>query len=26
MIGTDIIGERQRTAGEQPVVFVIDDD
>jgi RNA polymerase sigma factor (sigma-70 family) len=26
MIGTDIAGERQRTAEEQPVVFVIDDD
>ena len=26
MIGTDITGERQRTAEEQPVVFVIDDD
>src|SRR5713101_5933963 len=26
MIGTNAIGERQRTAGEQPVVFVIDDD
>src|SRR5258706_7791872 len=26
MIGTDISGARQRTAGEQPVVFVIDDD
>ena len=26
MIGTDITGERQHTAEEQPVVFVIDDD
>jgi RNA polymerase sigma factor (sigma-70 family) len=26
MLGTDIAGERQRTAEEQPVVFVIDDD
>ena len=26
MIGTDTIGERQRMADEQPVVFVIDDD
>src|SRR5258708_30060970 len=26
MIGTDITGARQRTAEEQPVVFVIDDD
>jgi RNA polymerase sigma factor (sigma-70 family) len=26
MIGTDISGARQRTAEEQPVVFVIDDD
>jgi FixJ family two-component response regulator len=26
MIGTNITGERQRTAEEQPVVFVIDDD
>src|SRR6476619_2029560 len=26
MIGTEAIGERQRMADEQPVVFVIDDD
>jgi FixJ family two-component response regulator len=26
MIGTNITVERQRTAEEQPVVFVIDDD